>query len=221
MDTGQFWTMLPPHNLTLLVVAGASLLALVAILLTQGTRRRIRQQISSLRERVDGLWREVDEMRVADFNQPLGSKASDQGSPLEQERYRTEKAAYDVIWPNIWHLHDRLGIFLRAVEAGEAANELRLEARQAAIEARSLLNRSRPFCSEAVESLGSRLIDTEIKAHLAACQHLDQKKEAATAPSNHDLRVLQDKCHALHDGEARELLDQLASAIRHRTLRNS
>lgn len=221
MDAGQLWTMLPLHNLALLLAAGASLLAMMAMLLTLGARKRNKQQIAALRERADSLWREVDEMRVVDFNQPLGAKVSDQGSRLDQERYRTEKAAYEIIWPKVWHLHDRLGIFLRAVEAGEAANELRLEARQAAIEARSQLNKGRPFCSENVESLASRLIDTEIKAHLAACQHLDQKKEAASAPSNHDLRELQDKCHTLHDGEARELLDQLASTIRHRTIRHS
>jgi len=220
MDAGQLWTMLPPHNLSLLIAAGASLLALVAILILLNNRRRSQHQISALKERIDSLWREVDEMRVMDFNQPLGTKASDQGLALDQERYRTEKTAYDTIWPKVWQLHDRLGVFLRAVEAGEAANELRLEARQAAIEARSNLNQNRPFCSETVENLASRLIDTEIKAHLAACQHLDQKKEVANTPSTHDLRVLQDKCHTLHDGEARDLLNQLASTIRHRTLRN-
>ncbi len=220
MDAGQLWTMLPPHHLSLLMAAGASLLALGTILALLITRRRDKHQIRILKQRIDSLWREIDDVRVVDFNQPLGAKAPDQLSALEQERYRTEKAAYDTIWPKVWQLHDRLGVFLRAVEAGEAANELRLEARQAAIEARNHLNQNRPFCSETVENLASRLIDTEIKAHLAACQHLDQKKEVSNAPSTHDQRVLQDKCHTLHDGEARELLNQLASTIRHRTLRN-
>ncbi|WP_323753488.1 hypothetical protein [Marinobacter sp.] len=221
MDAGQFWTMLPPHNLSLLIAAGASLLALVALLMLLISRRRNQHQIRALKQRIDSLWREIDDMRVVDFNQPLGGNASDQGAALEQERYHTEKTAYDVIWPKVWQLHDRLGVFLRAVEAGEAANDLRLEARQAAIEARTQLNQCRPFCSETVENLASRLIDTEIKAHLAACQHLDLKKDAANAPSTHDLHVFQEKCHALHDDEARELLTQLASSIRHRTLRDA
>ncbi|MBJ6137122.1 hypothetical protein [Marinobacter litoralis] len=220
MDAGQLWTMLPPHNLSLLVAAGASLLALVALLILLISRRRNQHQITTLKQRIDSLWREVDDMRVVDFNQPLGGKAPDQAAALEQERYRAEKAAYDLIWPTIWQLHDHLGVFLRAVEAGDSANELRLEARQAAIEARTQLNQSRPFCSETVENLASRLIDTEIKAHLAACEHLDKKKELANAPDSQNLREFQDKCHTLHNAEARELLNQLASSIRHRTLRD-
>jgi hypothetical protein len=112
-------------------------------------------------------------------------------------------------------------MFLRAVEAGEAAGELRLEARNAALEARNLLNRNRPFCTESVDELVTRLIDAEIKAHLAACQYLDLLKDVSSASSNHDRRVLQDKCHSLHEGEARELMNQLVSSIRHRAIRSS
>ncbi len=222
MDTGQLWNLLSSDNLPLLLAAGALLFALIAILLSTGSRRRHQEQIATLRERSDTLWREVDDIRVAQFNHTSDSAApAHSSSPLDEARYQTEKEAYDKIWPQMWHLHDRLGMFLRAVEAGEASGELRLEARHAALEARSLLNRNRPFCSEVVEGLCTRFIDTEIKAHLAACQHLDLLKDVSNASSSHDRRVLQDKCHSLHEGDARDLINQLASSIRQRTIRSS
>lgn len=157
--------------------------------------------------------------RAVQSPREAGNGAS--GSPVEEARYHTEVEAYSKIWPQVWHLHERLGMFLRAVEAGEAAGELRLEARNAALEARNLLNRNRPFCTESVDELVTRLIDAEIKAHLAACQYLDLLKDVTSASSNHDRRVLQEKCHSLHEGEARELMNQLVSSIRHRTIRSS
>lgn len=221
MDTGQFWSLLSSDGVLLWLAAGAILLALIAILLSSGVRRRHQEQIVTLRERADWLCREMDDLRVAQFHRPREQTGHAPDSSLDDARYQTEKEAYDRLWPQVWHLHERLGMFLRAVEAGEASGELRLEARHAAIEARNLLNRNRPFCSETVESLTTRLIDTEIKAHLAACQHLDLQKEVANASSSHDRRVLQDKCHTLHEGDARELINQLAATIRHRTIRDS
>jgi hypothetical protein len=72
-----------------------------------------------------------------------------------------------------------------------------------------------------VDGLATRLIDTEIKAHLAACQQLDLLKDVSNSSSSHDRRVLQDKCHSLHEGDARDLINQLASTIRERSIRNS
>ncbi|MBE0484996.1 hypothetical protein [Marinobacter sp.] len=222
MDTGQLWNLLTLNNLPLLLAAAALLFALIAIVLIAGARRRHQEQITTLRERADWLCREVDDIRVVQFNRTSQSGTQNQGSSaLDGARYRSEKEAYDKIWPQVWQLYERLGMFLRAVEAGEAAGELRLEARHAALEARSLMNRNRPFCSEVVESLTTRLIDTEIKAHLAACQHLDLLKDVSNESSSHDRRVLQDKCQSLHEGDARDLINQLAASIRQRTLRAS
>ncbi|GGC58741.1 hypothetical protein [Marinobacter halophilus] len=222
MDTGQLWNLLALDNLPLLLAAAALLFALIAILLSMGARSRHQEQIVTLRERADWLCREVDDVRVVQFNRASEPGTPTQGSSaLDEARYRAEKDAYDKIWPQVWHLYERLGMFLRAVEAGEAAGELRLDARHAALEARSLLNRNRPFCSEVIEGLTTRLIDTEIKAHLAACQHLDLLKDVSNDSSSHDRRVLQDKCHSLHEGDARDLINQLASSIRQRTIRIS
>lgn len=222
MDTGQLWNLSALNNLPLLLAAAAILIALIAIMLMVGARQRHQEQIATLRERADWLCREVDDIRVTQFSRTAGPGAPIQASSaLDEARYRAEKEAYDKIWPQVWQLYERLGMFLRAVEAGEAAGELRLEARHAALEARSLLNRNRPFCSEVIEGLTTRLIDTEIKAHLAACQHLDLLKDVSNGSSSHDRRVLQDKCHSLHEGDARDLINQLASSIRQRTLRNS
>ena len=221
MDTGPFWSTLSAGSLPLLLAAVALGLALIALLLGSGARRRYQDQLTALRERSDTLWREVDDIRVAQFNRPVEAGNGAAGSPVEEARYQTEVEAYSKIWPQIWHLHERLGMFLRAVEAGEAAGELRLEARNAALEARNLLNRNRPFCTESVDELVTLLIDAEIKAHLAACQYLDLVKDTSSESSDHDRRVLQDKCHSLHEGEARELMNQLVSSIRQRTIRGS
>lgn len=220
MDADPFWSTVSAGGLPLLLAAGALGLALIALFWGSGAERRYQDQLTALRERSDTLWREVDDIRVAQFNRP-GETGGVSGAPVEEARYHTEVEAYSKIWPQVWHLHERLGMFLRAVEAGEAAGELRLEARNAALEARDLLNRNRPFCSESVDELVTRLIDAEIKAHLAACQYLDLLKDVTSASSNHDRRVLQDKCHSLHEGEARELMNQLVSSIRHRTIRGA
>ncbi|MBC7182577.1 MAG: hypothetical protein H5U30_03250 [Marinobacter sp.] len=221
MDTDALWRMFSSANLPLFVSACAFLLALVSITLISGARRRNQDQLTTLREKCDTLWRELDDIRVAQFNRP-GDAGSGWGSPpIEEACYQTEIEAYSKIWPQVWQLYERLGAFLRAVEAGESAGELRMESRNAALEARNLLNRNRPFCSQAVDELVTRLIDAEIKAHLAACQYLDLLKDVSSASSSHDRRVLQDKCHSLHEGEARDLMNQLASSIRQRAIRSA
>lgn len=219
MATNAFGDLLAAGPLPLLMAAAALLVALIALAMAVGARTRQDEKLAALRERADTLWREVDDMRVAQFNRPGHEPTDGPAGPLQQAHYQTEMDAYGRIWPQVWHLHERLGLFLRAVEAGEAAGELRLEARNAALEARSLLNRNRPFCTDTVDELVTRLIDIEIKAHLAACQYLDLLKDVSSASSNHDRRVLQEKCHALHEGEARDHMNQLVSAIRQRAIR--
>lgn len=219
MDTDPLWSMFSAGSLPILLAAGAFGLALIALFLGSGARRRNQDQLAAMRERSDTLWREVDDIRVAQFNRPGEAGGSAPGPSVEAARYHTELEAYSQIWPQLWHLHERLGLFLRAVEAGESAGELRMEARNAALDARNLLNKKRPFCAETVDELVTRLIDAEIKAHLAACQYLDLLKDVSSASSSHDRRVLQEKCHSLHEGEARELMNQLASVIRRRAVR--
>ncbi|WP_417566413.1 hypothetical protein [Marinobacter sp.] len=221
MDTDALWRMLSSVNLPLFVSVSAFLLALVSLGLISGARRRNQDQVANLREKCDTLWRELDDIRVAQFNRPGIAGGAGTSSPFEEASYHTEMQAYSKIWPQVWQLYERLGTFLRAVEAGEAAGELRLESRNAALEARNLLNRNRPFCSQPVDELVTRFIDAEIKAHLSACQYLDLLKDASSASSSHDRRVLQDKCHSLHEGEARDLMNQLTALIRQRSIRSA
>lgn len=221
METEPLGGLLAAGQLPLLMAGAALVIALITLAMISGARRRHEQRLDALRERSDTLWREVDDLRVAQFNHGPEAASNGGANPMHQAHYRTEMDAYGKIWPQVWHLHERLGLFLRAVESGEAAGELRLEARNAALEARNLLNRNRPFCHEAVDELVTRLIDTEIKAHLAACQYLDLLKDVNSASSSHDRRVLQDKCHTLHEGEARDHMNQLVSAIRQRAIRQS
>ncbi|KAA1176216.1 hypothetical protein FWJ25_03535 [Marinobacter salinexigens] len=217
MDMASIQTLFGESQLAMLLSALALIVALLGFLATSAGKRRNAQETEALRQKANALGREVDDLRVHQFNAPQSSSQPPTTTDSDC-RYLTEKAAYEQIWPQVWQLHDSLGLFLRAIENRESAGDLRLEARNAALEARQLLNHNRPFCDQEVEGLITRLIDTEIKAHLAACQYLDMLKEATGGPSEHDRRVLQDKCHALYDGEARELMNRLVEAIRQRML---
>ena len=218
MDTDPLLGLLDGPHLPLIIAVCALVVGVVALWLAGNAKRAASEETETLRMKTGAIGRELDELRVSQFNGPNSERSGFSGTDAGAARYQTEKEAYEQIWPQLWHLHDRLGIFLRAVENGDSASDLRLEARNAALEARSLLNRNRPFCSESVEELVTRLIDTEIKAHLAACQHLDMSKEVSDSSSDHDRRVLRDKCHALYDGEARDLMNRLAGAIRARVI---
>ncbi|MCM0612832.1 hypothetical protein KFJ24_10160 [Marinobacter sediminum] len=218
MDADPLFSFLAGENLPLLLSAGALVIAVIALWLAARAGTDTRREVEALRQKTGLLGREVDDLRVSHFNGQTPDSHSAAVPENDTARYLAEKEAYDRIWPQVWHLHDRLGMFLRAVEGGEAPGELRLETRNAALEARNLLNRNRPFCNETVAELVTRFIDTEIKVHLAACQYLDLLKEVSTKPSDHDRRVLQDKCNALYEGDARDLMNRLASAIRARVI---
>ncbi|MBN7771050.1 hypothetical protein KUV44_07170 [Marinobacter daepoensis] len=218
MDTSLPENLFTSANPAMAVALGAVILALVALAVAMRSKRQSQHQLSALRDRSDTLWREVDDIRVSHFNRP-DTAASPGTASLDHARYQMEISAYQEIWPAIWHLHERLGQFLRSVDAGESAGDLRLEARNAALEARRLLNRHRPFCHENVDDLLTRIIDLEIKAHLSACQYLDLVKEVRSDASDHDRRVLHDKYHSLHDGDARDLMSHLVDAVRHRAIR--
>lgn len=206
-------------NLPLAIASTALVISLVALALLVRQRNRSDTSHETLKLRVDSLWRDMDEFRVDYFNRPgNGQSRTEQGT--EREQFITEKQAYEQIWPQVWSLHDKLGMFLRSVEAGEPAGELRMEARNAALDARSAMNRMRPFCHGDVDNLVTRVIDNDIKAHLAACQYLDLLKETATANSGHERNIQRDKFRMLYDSEARELINQLVSTVRTRMIRH-
>ncbi|WP_286220459.1 hypothetical protein [Marinobacter apostichopi] len=218
MDSESLLSITNGGQLAVLLAGAALLLGLLALWLGAGAKRSASRDIDNLRQKIGSMGREVDEIRVSQFNAPEREASALQGVEASIAKYRAEKSAYDQIWPQLWFLHDRLGMFLRAVENGESAGDLRLEARNAALDARTMLNRNRPYCSEAVDELITRLIDTQIKVHLTACQHLDLLKETAGSPSDHERRVLRDKCHTLYEGEARDLMNRLTVAIRARVI---
>lgn len=219
MATDPIADLLSNNTGLLLLILAALLIALLALFQVGRIRAQHQDRLDSLREKADTLWRELDDIRVAQFHaNPVSATTAPAAIGLSEERFRTERAAYEAVWPKVWQLYDKIGLFLRAVESGEPAGELRLEARNLALDARNLLNRNRPFFSAKVEELVSRLIDTEIKAHLAACQYLDLLKDVASHPSDHDRRLMQEKCVSLHENEARDLIGQLIVAIRDRLL---
>lgn len=220
MDVDSLLSQFPIDSPLLTLVFSLVALALsVVVLLRTATIRRVHQsQYALLREKADTLWRELDDIRSGAVDPPGTTSPREMTEGTVEARYLAEKEVYAQLWPQIWQLHDRLGVFLRAVEAGEPPGEMRLEARNAALDARKLLNRNRPFCCEEVDNLISRIIDTEIRIHLAACRFLDLLKDEAAHPSHDDRRELQEKYHTLYEGEARELINQLAQTIRHRVI---
>lgn len=216
MDADYLFDLLTNNNVLFLVSAIALVVAIIAVFSGSAARRRLQEQNDVLKQRVDTLWQDMDDMRVSQFNSPGAPGGTD---ATAGERFATEKAAYDAIWPLVWSLHDKLGMFLRSVEADEPAGELRLEARNAALEARSTLNRVRPFCHGEIDELITHLIDNHIKAHLAACHFMDLRKDSLSSSTNHEREVQKEKFRMLYDGQAKEMLTQLVTAIRRRTLR--
>ena len=219
MEPDNLFDLFSGNHVILLIAVAALIVAIGSVFFSTTARRKLADRVDSIKLRVDSLWTDMDELRVSHFNGPRPSGASGGHDPTATERFSSEKAAYEAIWPLIWSLHDKLGMFLRAVEADDQTGELRLEARNAALTARSTLNRVRPFCDADIDELITQLIDNHIKAHLAACQYMDLRKDSLSSGSNHERAVQKEKFRMLYDGQSKEMLDQLVSLIRQRMLR--
>ena len=216
MDMDYLFDFLATTQLTFFIAIAALIVAVVALFSASSARRAAAEQSDTVKQRVDSLWHDMDEIRVSQFNSPSSTET---GNAIASEQFSAEKAAYEAIWPLIWLLHDKLGMFLRSVESDEPAGELRLEARKAALDARSTLNRVRPFCHDDIDGLITQLIDNNIRAHLAACHFMDLRKDSLSSNTSHEREVQKEKFHTLYEGQSRELLNQLVGAIRRRMLR--
>ena len=216
MDMDYLFDFLATTQLTFFIAIAALIVAVVALFSASTAKRAAAEQSDTVKQRVDSLWHDMDEIRVSQFNSPSSTET---GNAIASEQFSAEKAAYEAIWPLVWLLHDKLGMFLRSVESDEPAGELRLEARKAALDARSTLNRVRPFCHDDIDGLITQLIDNHIKAHLAACHFMDLRKDSLSSNTSHEREVQKEKFHTLYEGQSRELLNQLVGAIRRRMLR--
>ena len=216
MDMDYLFDFLATTQLTFFIAIAALIVAVVALFSASSARRAAAEQSDTVKQRVDSLWHDMDEIRVSQFNSPSSTET---GNAIASEQFSAEKAAYEAIWPLVWLLHDKLGMFLRSVESDEPAGELRLEARKAALDARSTLNRVRPFCHDDIDGLITQLIDNNIRAHLAACHFMDLRKDSLSSNTSHEREVQKEKFHTLYEGQSRELLNQLVGAIRRRMLR--
>lgn len=216
MDMDYLFDFLATSQLTFFIAVAALIVAIVALVSASSARRAATEQSDTVKQRVDSLWHDMDEIRVSQFNTPGSTNT---GNALASEQFSAEKAAYEAIWPLVWLLHDKLGMFLRSVESDEPAGELRLEARKAALDARNTLNRVRPFCHDDIDGLITQLIDNHIKAHLAACHFMDLRKDSLSSNTSHEREVQKEKFHTLYEGQSRELLNQLVGAIKRRMLR--
>ncbi len=221
MEADALVSFLIDQRFPLVLGAVALVVAVLAVIRLSALDKRQAQDAEALRQRLDTLWHDMDEWRVSGFSNPPQTAHALARETVDDARFATERAAYEQIWPQVWALHDKLGVFLRAVEAGEPAGDSRLAARHAALEARDIQNRLKPFCHQEVDELITRLIDADIKAHLAACQYLDLLRDTATSEHGHERNVQRDKFRMIYDGEARELVTRLVEAIRARTLGGS
>ncbi|TGN40147.1 hypothetical protein [Marinobacter confluentis] len=215
METDYLFNLLNDNPLLLLIAVTALAVAIYAVISGSLARRKMAEQNNVVKYRVDSLWKDINAWQASQFSSPVTANHQDANAG---ERYATEKSAYDAIWPLVWSLHDKLGMFLRAVESDDNTGELRLEARNAALEARKVLNRVRPFCHADIDELVTQLIDNHIKAHLAACHLMDLRKDSLASSSSHEMAVQKEKFHMLYDGQAKEMLNQLVTLIRRRML---
>ena len=216
MDMDYLFDFLATTQLTFFIAIAALIVAVVALFSASTAKRAAAEQSDTVKQRVDSLWHDMDEIRVSQFNSPSSTET---GNAIASEQFSAEKAAYEAIWPLVWLLHDKLGMFLRSGESDDPAGELRLEARKAALDARSTLNRVRPFCHDDIDGLITQLIDNNIRAHLAACHFMDLRKDSLSSNTSHEREVQKEKFHTLYEGQSRELLNQLVGAIRRRMLR--
>lgn len=208
------------HQFGIILAALLLIVLVLAVVALQMSRRQATVQLE-LKQRVATLWQEMDELRVQQFNEsepPAGNSGNQQ---VLAEQFLLEKTALENIWPLVWGLHDKLGSFLRAVESNEPTGDTRVTARNAALEARKAVNGLRPFFNAEVDDLLTRLIDTEIKAHLAACQYMDMQQGGLSvgADDENSRHTSRQKFRLLHEGDAKDLLNHLVEIMRRRMVR--
>lgn len=233
MELDYLFNLSSTEQTILLIAITALIVAVIAVFSGAATRRKTAEQSSRVKQRVDVLWADMNELRIPEVNDSFSTPDHNAGTnpgnsyvaetastnrETSVERFATEKAAYESVWPMVWALHDKLGMFLRAVEAEDNPGELRLEARNAALDARKTLSRVRPFCNADIDELITQVIDNHIKAHLAACHLMDLRKDSLSNSTEHERAVQKEKFRMLYDGQAREMLDQLVTLIRQRIL---
>lgn len=215
MDLDALQTALDSH-LGLLMTAAAIIILLIGIVILSRFRQAMLSRYATLQTRLDTLWHEMDYLRLQAPEAETGAVAPADRSALVSQQFASEKAVFEQLWPVIWDLHDKLGTFLRAVESAESATDSRLAARTAALHARATINSLRPFYDGQLDDLLTRLIDADIKAHLAACQYLDHRHSGTSeSPEGH-----REKFRLIYEGDARDLLNQLVSVMRRRMVRH-
>lgn len=209
----------------LLTVAGLLVIIIILAVMILRVKQRSDDEQDSLRRRQESLWQELDELRV-DQGPPGGVKTGNPVSgsvpgSLEKEQFAVERKVYEELWPLVWSLHDRVGAFLRTVDADDAANDSRLAARKAALETRTAMNRLRPFYSDSLDELLVQFVDTEIQVHLSACQYLDNRvaQDGALKKTDQGWEAYRSKSRQLYDDEARTILNQLMTVMRRRMVR--
>lgn len=217
MDPGSILALFATDRLAILISCGALVVALILVIIVNRFRIQSESEQEAQKQRLDTLWRELDDLRVGQIETPHLPTAATED--LARDALAIEKAAYDRLWPLICDLHEKLGTFLRALENQEPANEGRVSARNAALEARTALNQVRPFCHNRVEELATQLIDTEIKAHLAGCQYQELQRSGDVEEGGHEMEVQHQKFRLFYDSEAPELMNELIETIRRRTVR--
>lgn len=209
----------------LMLLAIAVLGAVTAFLLYRqqvNRQQELQRELQALRFEIDdqGMQPQTQRREQTQENGQNLSVTPPPPRPLNRMQAELELQAYQKIWASVRDLHDKLGLFLRAIETGEPSADSRLAARNAALKAKDCAQRLRPFYPENIEALVFQLIDNEVHMHLSACAYLDNDEEAMERNSRDQAssayQSLRDESKLIYDGECRQQLNILVNAIRSR-----
>lgn len=228
MENGDFLTaanqaFLSYGGLILIIVIVLAVVAAIWLYQHQNSRQH------ELQRELQALRFELDDQRMTPRGNGLSpANGQNQGTvpaappskALGRMHAELELQAYQKIWASVRDLHDKLGNFLRAIEASDSPTESRMAARTAALKAKDCAQRLRPFYPENIEAQVFQLIDNEVHMHLSACAYLDGNRELPTKggkdQTSSAYQALRDESKLIYDGECRQQLNALVQSIRHR-----
>lgn len=101
MDVETLLDPLAWNNLPLLLAIAGLIIAVIALLHSASVRRTQQGQYQLMREKADLLWRELDDLRSGSAPGTSLEGQLPGNTVTAEERYRTEKHAYDQLWCGI------------------------------------------------------------------------------------------------------------------------
>ena len=95
MDMDYLFDFLATTQLTFFIAIAALIVAVVALFSASTAKRAAAEQSDTVKQRVDSLWHDMDEIRVSQFNSPSSTET---GNAIASEQFSAEKVDYEAIW---------------------------------------------------------------------------------------------------------------------------